>query len=81
MTRHADISVNGHVQRVHFPNTFHFNQFRDLVVPVDLGAGTNTIRFTAQELPNCDGTTYNQFGQRSMYTPNIDYVTVAPLVG
>jgi hypothetical protein len=80
VTRHADISVNGRMQRVQFPNTFHFNQFRDLAVPVDLVAGTNTITFTSQELPNWDGTTFNQFGQRSKYTPNIDYLTVAPLV-
>ncbi|WP_158847601.1 carbohydrate-binding protein [Saccharothrix deserti] len=81
VTRHADISVNGRVQRVQFPNTFHFNQFRDLAVPVDLVSGTNTITFTSQELPNWDGTTHNEYGQRSKYAPNIDYVTVAPLVG
>ncbi|GAA1314249.1 hypothetical protein [Saccharothrix xinjiangensis] len=59
------MSVNGRVQQVQFPNTFHFNQFRDLAVPVDLVARTNTATFTSQKLPNWDGTTFNQFGQRS----------------
>ncbi|GAA3622731.1 hypothetical protein GCM10022267_06050 [Lentzea roselyniae] len=41
----------------------------------------NTIRFTSKELPNWDGRTYNEYGQRSKYAPEIDYVTVAPVVG
>ncbi|RSM85823.1 cellulosome protein [Kibdelosporangium aridum] len=82
VTRHADISINGGTpQRVQFPNTFHFNQFRDLTVPVWLNPGTNTVKFTSQELPDWDGKTYNQYGQRSKYAPNIDYITVAPLRG
>ncbi|WP_158852918.1 cellulosome protein [Saccharothrix deserti] len=81
VTRHADISVNGTVRRVEFPNTFHANQFRDLAVPVDLRAGANTIVFTSQELPNWDGKTFNEYGQRSKYAPDIDYVTVAPAIG
>ncbi len=82
VTRHADLSVNGGpVRRVDFPNTFHTNQFRDLAVPVWLNAGVNTIRFTSQEQPNWDGRTYNQYGQRSKYAPEIDFVTAAPLVG
>ncbi|WP_086853702.1 cellulosome protein [Amycolatopsis kentuckyensis] len=81
VARHADIAVNGEfARRVLFPTTFHFNQFRDLAVPVDLRAGANTVTFTAQELPDWDGKTFNQFGQRSKYAPDIDYVTVAPLV-
>ncbi|PWK83809.1 hypothetical protein C8D88_110265 [Lentzea atacamensis] len=82
VTRHADVSVNGMTpKRVDFPNTFHGNQFRDLGVPVWLNAGVNTIRFTSKELPNWDGRTYNEYGQRSKYAPEIDYVTVAPVVG
>ncbi|MBP2324881.1 hypothetical protein JOF56_005266 [Kibdelosporangium banguiense] len=82
VTRHADISVNGGLpRRVEFPNTFHFNQFRDLAVPVWLSPGVNTIRFTSQELPNWDGRTYNEYGQRSKYAPNIDYITLAALRG
>jgi len=81
VARHADIAVDGGAaRRVLFPTTFHVNQFRDLAVPVDLRAGTNTITFTSQELPDWDGKTFNQFGQRSKYAPDIDYVTVAPLV-
>ncbi|MDT7805998.1 MAG: hypothetical protein QOI78_9431 [Actinomycetota bacterium] len=68
VARHADISINGQpAQRVLFPTTFHFDQFRDLAVPVGLAAGSNTITFTSQQLPDWDGTTYNQFGQRSKY--------------
>ncbi|MFI6495581.1 hypothetical protein [Streptomyces sp. NPDC050564] len=38
--RHADISVNGEqARRVLFPTTFHFNDFRDLTVPVTLNEG------------------------------------------
>lgn len=82
VTRHADLSVNGlPPNRVDFPNTFHANQFRDLAVPVWLNAGMNTIKFTSKELPNWDGKTYNEYGQRSKYAPEIDYVSVAPVVG
>ncbi|MFJ9243755.1 cellulosome protein [Streptomyces sp. NPDC101776] len=78
--RHADIAVNGAApQRVLFPTTFHFNNFHDLTVPVTLDQGTNTLTFTADELPDHDGQSRNQFGQRSAYAPVVDRVTVTPL--
>lgn len=78
--RHAELSVNGgDPQRVLFPTTFHFNNFRDLSVPVTLDQGPNTVTFTADELPDHDGDTRNQYGQRSAYAPVIDQVTVTRL--
>ncbi|MCX5241077.1 cellulosome protein [Streptomyces prunicolor] len=78
--RHADIAVNGAApQRVLFPTTFHFNNFHDLTVPVTLDQGANTLTFTADELPDHDGHSMNQFGQRSAYAPVIDTVTVTRL--
>ncbi|WP_329352120.1 cellulosome protein [Streptomyces sp. NBC_01261] len=78
--RHADISINGSApQRVLFPTTFHFNNFHDLSVPVTLAEGTNTLTFTADELPDHDGHSRNQYGQRSAYAPVIDTVTVTRL--
>ncbi|WOX07813.1 cellulosome protein [Streptomyces sp. N50] len=78
--RHADISINGSVpQRVLFPTTFHFNNFHDLSVPVTLDQGANTLTFTADELPDHDGHSRNQYGQRSAYAPVIDTVTVTRL--
>lgn len=78
--RHADISINGSVpQRVLFPTTFHFNNFHDLSVPVTLDEGTNALTFTADELPDHDGQSRNQYGQRSAYAPVIDQVTVTAL--
>ena len=78
--RHADISVDGAApQRVLFPTTFHFNNFWKLSVPVTLNQGTNTVTFTADELPDFDGHTRNQYGQRSPYAPVIDQVTMTPL--
>ncbi|MFG2346909.1 cellulosome protein [Streptomyces phaeochromogenes] len=80
IARHADLSVNGGpAHRVLFPTTFHFNSFRDLTVPVTLKKGTNRLTFTAQELPDFDGDTYNQYDQRSPYAPVIDQVAVTPL--
>ena len=78
--RHADIAVNGAApQRVLFPTTFHFNNFHDLSVPVTLDQGANTVTFTADELPDHDGHSRNQYGQRSAYAPVIDTVTVTRL--
>jgi hypothetical protein len=78
--RHADVTVNGAApRRVLFPTTFHFNNFRNLSVPVTLEQGTNTVTFTADELPDFDGRTRNAYGQRSAYAPVIDRVTVTPL--
>ncbi|PZF92920.1 LamG-like jellyroll fold domain-containing protein [Micromonospora deserti] len=84
LARHADISVNdGAAQRVLFPHTFHDNNFWELTVPVRLQKGRNTVRFSAEELPNFDGTTYasDTFPGvllRSQYAPVIDKVTVTP---
>ncbi|MEV0479196.1 cellulosome protein [Streptomyces sp. NPDC050508] len=78
--RHADIAVNGAApRRVLFPTTFHFNNFHDLSVPVTLEQGANTLTFTADELPDHDGHSRNQYGQRSAYAPVIDQVTVTAL--
>ncbi|MFJ9627086.1 cellulosome protein [Streptomyces sp. NPDC101175] len=78
--RHADIAVNGaDPQRVLFPTTFHFNNFHDLTVLVTLDEGANTLTFTADELPDHDGHSTNQYGQRSAYAPVIDRLTVTRL--
>jgi hypothetical protein len=78
--RHADVSVNGAApRRVLFPTTFHFNNFRNLSLPVTLERGTNTLTFTADELPDFDGVTRNPHGQRSAHAPVIDRVTVTRL--
>jgi hypothetical protein len=80
IARHADLSVNdGPAHRVLFPTTFHFNDFRDLTVPVTLKQGSNRITFTAEELPDFNGDTYNQYDQRSPYAPVIDQICVTPL--
>ena len=55
------------------------NHFWKLSVPVTLNQGTNTVTFTADELPDFDGHTRNQYGQRSPYAPVIDQVTMTPL--
>ncbi|MET8948827.1 cellulosome protein [Streptomyces sp. NPDC004542] len=80
LCRHADVSVNGAApHRVLFPTTFHFNNFFELSVPVTLRRGANTVAFTADELPDFDGTGRNAHGQRSAYAPVIDRVRVTPL--
>ncbi|MET9503770.1 cellulosome protein [Streptomyces sp. NPDC006622] len=80
IARHADLSVNGATtRRVLFPTTFHFNAFRELTVAVTLKKGTNRISFTAEELPDFDGDTYNQYDQRSPYAPVIDQISVTEL--
>ncbi|MET9433354.1 LamG-like jellyroll fold domain-containing protein [Streptomyces sp. NPDC006551] len=84
LARHADITVNGgETRRVGFPHSFHRNNFWELTVPVRLEKGQNTIAFSAEELPNFDGTTYasDTFPGvllRSRYAPLIDRITVAP---
>ncbi|WP_230672658.1 LamG-like jellyroll fold domain-containing protein [Rathayibacter sp. Leaf248] len=85
IARHADITVNGVTQRVLFPHTFHQNQLWDLSVPVTLRKGANVIEITSKELPGFDGTTYlsDTFpGVQlvSQYAPNIDKISVTPLV-
>ncbi|WP_405813128.1 cellulosome protein [Streptomyces sp. NBC_01390] len=80
IARHADLSVNGGpAHRVLFPTTFHFNNFWELTVPLTLRKGTNRLTFTAEELPDFNGDTYNQYDQRSPYAPVIDRVAVTPL--
>ncbi|WP_369244690.1 cellulosome protein [Streptomyces sp. R41] len=72
--RHADISVNSEpVRRVLFPTTFHFNDFRDLTVPVTLKEGANTLTFTNRSQDRDD------HRQRSAHAPVIDRVAVTPL--
>jgi hypothetical protein len=80
IARHADLSVNGGpARRILFPTTFHFNSFQDLTIRVTLKKGTNRLTFTAEELPDFDGDTYNEHGQRSSYAPVIDQIAVTPL--
>jgi hypothetical protein len=90
MTRHAEVSVNGATsQRVNFANTYHWNQFATYTVPVTLNQGSNTIKFTASQLYNYDGTTIgvvysgggSDIGQplRSTSAPNLDQISLAPL--
>ena len=84
LARHADISVNGGAaRRVLFPHTFHANNFWELTVPLRLDRGRNTIRFSSEELPNFDGTTYASDAWpdvplRSRYAPVIDKIAIAP---
>jgi hypothetical protein len=69
-----------------FPHSFHDNDFWELTVPVQLRRGSNTIRFSAAELPNFDGTGYASQDWpdvvlRSAYAPVIDRLTVVPYSG
>ncbi|MFJ8028227.1 RICIN domain-containing protein [Streptomyces sp. NPDC096311] len=86
---HADVSVNGgDATRVNFASTLHWNQFTDYTVPVTLTKGTNTVKFTASQLYNYDGTTIglvssgggSDIGQpmRSSSAPHLDQVSFAP---
>ena len=80
IARHADLSINGGpIRRILLPTTFHFNDFRELAVPVTLKKGTNRLTSTAEELPDFDGDTYNQYDQRSPYARVIDGVAVTQL--
>jgi hypothetical protein len=65
VSRAARISVNGTARTVMFRNNYSWSSYWDLPVPVTLTAGTNTIAFA----------------NSSAYAPNIDRLTVAPLVG
>ncbi|TDC82388.1 cellulosome enzyme [Micromonospora sp. KC606] len=83
LARHADISINGQVRRVMFPHSFHANNFWELTIPVQLVQGQNSIRFSAAELPNFDGTTYasDTFPGvllRSKQAPVVDRIGVTP---
>ncbi|MFG2577538.1 RICIN domain-containing protein [Streptomyces sp. NPDC048481] len=86
---HADVSVNGAAPtRVDFASTLHWNQFAHYTVPVTLAKGANSVRFTASQLHNWDGTTVgvvysgggSDIGQpmRSSSAPHLDQVSFAP---
>ncbi|MDQ0760965.1 RICIN domain-containing protein [Streptomyces canus] len=86
---HADVSVNGgSATRVNFASTLHWNQFNDYTVPVTLAKGANSVKFTASQLYNYDGTTIglvysgggSDIGQpmRSSSAPHLDQVSFAP---
>jgi hypothetical protein len=65
ISRAADISVNGGPPtRVWFRNTWAWNNFWTLTVPVNLRRGGNTI----------------QFANPSASTPNLDRIDIAPLL-
>jgi hypothetical protein len=83
LARHADLSVNGAAaQRVLFPHTFHANNFWEQTVFVTLQRGANTIRFSAEELPDFGRTTLisDRYPDllRSKYAPVIDKIAVTP---
>jgi hypothetical protein len=87
MTAPADISVNGGPSvHFNFANTFDWNQFWSVTIPVTLRPGANTIRFTANQQYNYDGTTAgviysgSDVGDplRSDTAPNIDQIRLAP---
>lgn len=87
MTAPADISVNGGPTfHFNFSNTFSWNQFSTVTIPVNLQAGTNTIKFIANQQYNWDGKTIgviysgSDIGSplRSNTAPNIDQITLAP---
>jgi len=44
-----------------------------------LKRGTNRLIFTAEELPDFNGDTYNEYDQRSPYAPVVDRIAVTPL--
>ncbi|MFF7641078.1 RICIN domain-containing protein [Streptomyces canus] len=86
---HADVSVNGGTAtHVNFASTLHWNQFQNYTVPVTLTKGANTVKFTASQLYNWDGTTIgvvysgggSDIGQpmRSSSAPHLDQVSFAP---
>jgi hypothetical protein len=59
------------------------NEFWDQTVFVQLKAGENSVRFSSEEQPNFDGTSYisdtwKGILLRSQYAPNIDKITVTP---
>jgi hypothetical protein len=87
LTAPADISVNGAPTfHVNFANTFDWNQFWKLTIPVRLQAGTNTITFIANPQYNWDSTMIgyiysgSDVGEplRSETAPNFDQITLAP---
>lgn len=85
LARIARISVNGaEPVLATFPNTFHRNNWWEMTVPVQLRAGTNTVRIAGEEQPNWEGKTYASLVWpdvllRSRFAPNIDRITVMPM--
>ncbi|PBC70373.1 carbohydrate-binding protein with CBM35 doain [Streptomyces sp. TLI_235] len=86
---HADVSVNGGTAtRVNFASTLHWNQLQNYTVPITLTKGANTVKFTASQLYNWDGTTIgvvhsgggSDIGQpmRSSSAPHLDQISIAP---
>ncbi len=66
VSRPADIQINGgEARRVMFRNTWSWENFWSLAVPVELREGANTVTFS------------NEAG----YAPNIDRVELAPVPG
>ncbi|MFD8379015.1 CBM35 domain-containing protein [Streptomyces sp. NPDC059679] len=66
ISRTADIAVGGGAaQRVTFKNTWTWNDYWSVAVPVDLAKGANTLTFS----------------NASSYAPNIDRVQLAPVTG
>ncbi|MBP2326028.1 hypothetical protein JOF56_006413 [Kibdelosporangium banguiense] len=64
VSRTADISVNGGpAQRATFRNTYSWNQFWSLAIPVTLKAGSNSL----------------SFANATTYAPDIDRIELAPL--
>lgn len=66
ISRTADIAVgSGAAQRVTFKNTWTWNDYWSVGVPVDLAKGANTLTFS----------------NANSYAPNIDRVQLAPVKG
>ncbi|MEV8311700.1 CBM35 domain-containing protein [Streptomyces flavidovirens] len=65
MSRTVDITVGGTTRKVTFKNTWSWDDFWTLGVPVELKAGANTITF----------------GNASAWAPNIDRIQLAPVRG
>ncbi|MBL1066969.1 CBM35 domain-containing protein [Streptomyces sp. 7-21] len=65
ISRALDIEVAGQTERVMFRNTFSWDSFWSVAVPVELDAGTHTVRLSNAE----------DFG------PDLDYIELAPVIG
>ncbi|KAI8800605.1 cellulosome enzyme [Cladochytrium replicatum] len=87
LARHADITINGDkggVKRVWFPHSFHINNFWELSLAMKLRAGSNSIQFASQELPDFNGKTYISERLpadllRSKVGPIVDRIGITPL--
>ncbi|HET6859969.1 MAG TPA: CBM35 domain-containing protein, partial [Streptomyces sp.] len=64
-SRTADVTVGGVTKTVTFKNTWSWDDFWTLGVPVELKAGSNTVTF----------------GNASAWAPNIDRIQLAPVRG